>query len=312
MRLNRLFAFHALAALPVIALPAEAAQSCGPLKIFASVEMTLDDSGRPLIPITVDGKQKPMLLDTGGVLSTLTQKAFEDSRRTALRRNDIVLYDIDGYRMDRTVTLPTLTIGQVRGSTWRFWIHSPNFDLGDTPSGPVAGTLAPDVLNQFDVDLDFPNKTVKLFSPDHCDAGIFYRDWMPVSVAVIPFQFASGHIVVPVTIDGERLEAIVDTGAGSTIMNLTVARRRFGLEDSTTKSGPSVHQFKSMELAGLTVANPIIRLRADQMARGMPSNLGGVTSETRQGLPDVVIGQNIMGQFHVYIAYRERKLYVTD
>jgi hypothetical protein len=44
----------------------------------------------------------------------------------------------------------------------------------------------------------------------------------------------------------------------------------------------------------------------------MPFSLGGVTSDTRQALPDLIIGQNIIGKFHIYIAYRERKLYVTD
>ena len=292
------------------ALPAEAAQRCGPLKIFADLEMTLDGFGRPLVPVTVDGQQKMMMLDTGGTISTLTQKAFEDSGRTALRRNDILLYDIFGNKMDRSVTLPSLTIGQVRGGTWRFWIHPPDVDLGTAPGGRVAGLLAPDILNQFDVDLDFTKRTVKLFSPDHCDGGVFY--WKPTSGAVISFQFVLGHIVVPVTIDGERLEAIIDTGAGGTVMNSTVAQRRFGLDESTTNSGPSLHQFKSLALEGLTVESPTIRLVADQVAKAMPSNLGGVTSEARQGLPDVIIGQNIIGKFHVYIAYRERKLYVTD
>ena len=48
------------------------------------------------------------------------------------------------------------------------------------------------------------------------------------------------------------------------------------------------------------------------MAEAMPFTLGGVTSETRRVLPDVIVGQNILGKLHVYIAYRERKLYVTD
>jgi hypothetical protein len=251
-----------------------------------------------------------MLLDTGGVISTLTQKTFEESGRRATRRADIVLYDVRGNRMDRSVTLPTLTIGQVRGSAWRFWIHEPSVELGNTPNGPVAGLLAPDILRQFDVDLDFARKTVKFFSPDHCEGKILY--WTPSAMAIIPMQLDAGHIVVPVTVDGQRLQAIVDTGAGGTIMNLTVAERRFGLTADTANSGPSVHQFKSLELEGLSVANPTIRLEPDRVANAMPSNLGGVMSQPRQGLPDVIIGQNVIGKFHVYIAYGERKLYVTD
>ena len=305
--LGLLAAYHLLAA----ALPASAAQTCGDLKQFASVDMTLDSFGRPLVPVAIDGKQQQMMLDTGGVISTLTQRAFEETGRTALRRDDIVLDDVRGNRMDRSVTLPYVTIGQVRSRSWRFWIHAPDMDLGSTTSGPVAGTLAPDVLAKFDVDLDFGRKTVKLFSPDHCEGRVLY--WMPSALAVIPFEReVSGHIMIPVSIDGQRLQALVDTGAASTMMNLTVAQRRFGLDEGTTNTGPSVHQFRSLELQGLAVANPIIRLIPDRIAQVMPSELGGVMSAPRQGLADVIIGQNIIGKFHLYIAYGESRLYLTD
>ena len=32
---------------------------------------------------------------------------------------------------------------------------------------------------------------------------------------------------------------------------------------------------------------------------------------TRSGLPDMILGMNTLSQMHVYIAYKERKLYIT-
>jgi hypothetical protein len=215
-----------------------------------------------------------------------------------------------GNRMDRSVTLPSLTVGQVRGNSWRFWIHPPGVELGDAPSGPIAGTLAPDILRKFDVDLDFGNRVVKFFSPDHCEGKILY--WMPAALAVIPIEMeSSGHVFAQVSINGQRLRGLIDTGASGTVMNLAVAQRRFGLDEATTNAGFSVHQFQSLDLDGVAVSNPIVRLTRDRIAGAMPFELGGVTSKTRQGLPDVIIGQNILGKLHVYIAYRERKLYAT-
>jgi hypothetical protein len=70
------------------ALPAAAADSCGTLKQFASVEMILDDAGRALVPITIDGKSKLMLLDTGGVIQHVDAKGVGRiwPDRTAPRR----------------------------------------------------------------------------------------------------------------------------------------------------------------------------------------------------------------------------------
>jgi hypothetical protein len=33
--------------------------------------------------------------------------------------------------------------------------------------------------------------------------------------------------------------------------------------------------------------------------------------EETVGLPDLILGMNVLSQMHVYIAYRERKLYIT-
>jgi predicted aspartyl protease len=303
--LRHLFA----AALIVASLPAAAAESCPNLKQLASVEMTRDRSGRPVVPVTINGQTKLMLLDTGGVTSTLTQTALEELGLDAVRRNDMVFYDVRGNRLDRSVTVPAMTIGRVRGTSWRFWIHPSDRDLGTTANGRIAGLLAPDLLRQFDVELDFAHNAVKLFSPEHCEGRVLH--WTPSALAVIPMRFETGHIVVPATIDGQRLEAIIDTGASDTVMNLTVARRQFGVTDPI-ETGEAIHQFKSLDLEGIRVQNPNVRLMPDNIARAMPFDLGGVTSDTRQALPELIIGQNILGKLHVYIAYRERKLYVTD
>lgn len=291
--------------------PVAAGDVCGNLKQLSLIEITIDSGGRPVVPVMINGRPKSLLLDTGSVISTLTQETVEELALNPVRRNDIVLYDIDGNRIDRSVTLPSITVGQIRGNSWRFWVHAPGRRTGSTPSETISGLLAPDLLRQFDVDLDFAHKTLKLFSPDHCEGRVLY--WMPSALAVIPMEVdPSGHVYVSITIDGQRIRAMIDTGASSTLMNLTVARRRFGLTETAADNGSATHQFKSLELDGLVVENPSVRLVPDRMAEAMPFDLGGVTSETRRALPDVIIGQNVLGKLHLYIAYRERKLYVTD
>lgn len=154
------------------ALPATAGESCGNLKQLSAIEMTLDRAGRPLVPVTIAGRTKVLLLDTGGAISTLTQAAVEELGLTPLRRDDIVLYDAAGNRMDRSVTLPSINVGQMRGTSWRFWIHPPNDRITGITDSEISGLLAPDLLRQFDVELDFAGKTVKLFSPDHCEGRV--------------------------------------------------------------------------------------------------------------------------------------------
>jgi hypothetical protein len=173
------------------------------------------------------------------------------------------------------------------------------------------------------VDLDFPRKKLNLFSPDHCAGRILY--WRTNALAVLPMRITqSGHIYIRVMLDGESMNALVDTGAGVTIINATTARRRFGLNETSpdverVKSSTLdqddlfFHRFKSLTMEGVAVSNPRVQILPDLMGKAMPFNPGSMLpAEERQGLPDLIIGQSVLSNLHVYIAYRERKLYLSE
>src|SRR5262249_10847973 len=144
------------------------------------------------------------------------------------RPSNTVLYSVGGHVMDRFVTVPTVIMGAIRGQGWRFIVEA---DGLSPPDSDVVGTLGPDIFSQFDVELDYAAKKLNLFSPDHCEGRVIY--WQPKALAVIPMQVVSGHVVVPVTVDGHRLKAAVDTGAALTIMNAARARSNFGLDENS-------------------------------------------------------------------------------
>lgn len=287
--------------------PVSAAE-CGPLKLLTSVPLKLDPGNRPLVPITIEGKPRFLLLDTGGVVSTITPKAVEQFQLKP-RRSDIAQYDVNGNRLDRIVPVPTMMLGKARGASWLFIVLAHNFD------DETIGTLSPDIIRQFDVDLDFPNRTLNLFSPDHCAGKIMY--WRPRALAELPITIAqSGHILIPVTLDGQRLTALVDTGADQTVLNENVAVRRFGLAADTAAAGSdpiAIHEFQNLTLEGITVTNPRVGILPDKMKKAMPFNPGSLLRpDENQGLPDMIIGQSLLSRYHVYVAYRDRMLYITE
>ena len=308
---NTVLRLLAVASTLTVAVPAYAADACGSLKQLSSINMRLDQTGRPVVSVTIDGQSKLMMLDTGAAISTLTRETIEELDLTPTLREDLVVHDVRGNRIDRSVTPRSFAMGELRATDWRFWIQQGRERLGTTSGGRVAGLLGTDLLRQFDVELDFQRRTVKLFSPDHCEGRVVY--WRPSVLAVIPMDVDfAGQISVPVTLDGQRVEAMIDTGAASSVMNLTFARRRFGLDLGRTNTSPYEHRFKTLTLGTLTVANPLIRLQTARQAQAMPFKIGDVTSETTRVFDDVVIGQNVLGNLHIYIAYRERRLYVSD
>ncbi len=118
---------------------------------------------------------------------------------------------------------------------------------------------------------------------------------------------------------------ILDTGASTTVLNLDVARRTFRVDvnapdvekvgevDGGYTANIYRRRFKSIAFEGVTINDPMIMILPDMMGGVNP---GDAThrlphSRGRNGLPDVILGMNTLSQMHVYIAYKERKLYIT-
>ncbi len=198
----------------------------------------------------------------------------------------------------------TVSFGGASFQNWEFLV-SPDFML----PGDASGLLGANVLKAFDVDIDYVNSKLSFFDPDHCPGKVVY--WTRTPYARVPMQLDSNwHITIPVTLDGQSITAIVDTGADESVMTYEQARDLFDWKDGDPRLkplGPSVvngdkrrvayrFPFSSMTFEGVEVQNPdIVLLPAEQVIHNAP----------------MLLGASVLRQLHVYIAYKERALYLT-
>jgi predicted aspartyl protease len=147
--------------------------------------------------------------------------------------------------------------------------------------------------------------------------------WSAPAVAIVPFTLdRGGHIIFRMTLEGKRLDALLDTGASATNLNLDIAKRTFNVDvnaPDVEKIGElaggytaSVYRrkFKSLAFEGVTINEPLINLLPNMLGPGQAPNTGSLIRESR-GLPNLILGMSVLGKLHVYIAYKERKLYIS-
>jgi predicted aspartyl protease len=289
----------AVAALWVAAsLPAAADSQCRLVRI-ASVDMTVEDGGRPEVPMKVGDKTLNMLIDTGGVMTTITDGTAESLGLHKQRiADEMETHMVGGVRLDHFVVAPQVELGGLKAQNFPF-VVMPN------EGADMDGTIGPDILTQYDADFDFANAKFNLFSRDHCTGQVVYWTKDPYADIDIIVE-RSGHIKIPVTLDGHRLMALIDTGSWRSALSLETAKSVFGWKDQDLKplehstSGARLHPFGTLSVQSLSVNNPDIVLLPDAYA-----HLGDFSS------PDMLLGIGILHQLHLYISYRERKLYVT-
>ena len=298
------------------ALPALAAD-CG-LKRYTTVDTVATPNGSMLVPVRIGDAQRLLLFDTGGSISGLTQPAAQDLGLNMLESN-VELIGLGGAVSRRYTVLPSFTIGTVESKSVKFMILPGNAPM--SRDNRLAGTIAPNP--NVDLDLDFAGRKLSLFSPDHCDGQVVY--WQATAVAAVPMRVAGlGHIIIPVTLDGKRMDALVDTGASNTIINLRVAQNRFDIrldapdveqvgQLGTNASAKTYRRtFGTLAFEGVTVTNPAIILMPDLVTQRLPSGpTGTLTRAPDRGLPDLILGMSVLGKTHMYVAYKEKKVYIT-
>jgi Aspartyl protease len=294
------------------------AADCGPLHPALQLQVDLD-SGVPILPVTVNGTPRRFLFDTGGLVQQISPAVVAElSLRT--RDSRVKLFDVGGNTSSKVAYVDSFGIGSAKAKDLQFQVSTvplgKNFD----------GILTPSALPMLDVDIDFGTGKFTYFLQDHCPGHVLH--WKADKVAAVPITILDRHLNVPVTLNGQRFRAMIDTGSSDTLLDLTTAKRVFGLTPESpdmtleghANDDPDLpiygHHFTSLAFEGVEIANPRIGLVPDRMTSKDQNNSLETGSHITRAydeikLPEVIIGMNVLKKMHVYIAYKEQNLYIT-
>jgi predicted aspartyl protease len=301
---------------------AAAAAECGPLKLATSLDLMTLGSGRPAVSATIAGHPLTLLVDSGAIYSQLSARTVRRlGLPTTVARDRRIITDITGKTSVDQVRLPDIAIGALHQEGAYFFVSPEHDDDEERPfANEYDGIVGADLLQNFDADFDFAAGKLNLFSPDHCPGKTVY--WSAKILATIPFTLDNSlHVRFRAALDGKPLDAIIDTGAINTDLNLDVAHRLLGVDpaaDDVEKvselEGSPVYrrQFEKLEIGGVTIDNPMLLLLPDLVAKAGHRTRPGSFMTARNGLVDMLVGMNVLRRLHVYIAYKERKLYITE
>jgi predicted aspartyl protease len=286
----------ALAAAALFAASGNAwADSCPSLVIEASLQMATDEKGLVVVPATLAGEIKPMILDTGGSISEVTQRTVSELGLKPFM-NQFGAYNAAGNPSESAVGISPFALGNARATSYTFRVA--NMTALSTRQ-EQAGSIGVDVLQAYDIDLDFGGHKLNLISPNHCYGRVIY--WKADAVAMVPLTpLPDGRVLVNVSVDGHPLKALLDTGSPQSTMSAEAARS-LGVDQAYAGGA---HSFNALALEGIAVSKPsiaIVRDLTDSSGRSIDSSTGA----------SMTLGVDVLKHLHAYIAYKEQKLYLT-
>ena len=237
-----------------------------------SVPFTLV-ANRILVPLTVNGIDAAFVLDTGAERSLVTPDAV---RRLGLASDQWVgttMRGVGGIVEHPNADPRSLALGGVklhRRTLNRDTSLTVGAMPGLAPNGvTVDGLLGRDFLSLFDLQLDMSADRLTLYQVRGCSGR--FLPWTG-DYAALPAEMPLAQaMVVPVTVDGKVLRALLDTGATSSLI-VAPGMFRLGLTPATLAGDPGAtvhgvgpqtpvmrrHRFASLRIGPGMERNPLL------------------------------------------------------
>jgi hypothetical protein len=183
-------------------------------------------------------------------------------------------------------------------------------------------------FKQYDVELDFYGNKLNYLTPTNCADPHQVVFWPHTDVAVIPMNMVDGKIEVQVAIQGQQINAVLDTSSPHTIMRRDIAELKLGFKAGTPDMMPAGdlrdgqdmqiygHTFSQISFAGGVTAYKVPALiQTNSMIHNLhrePTLGSRAQFQADPRIADLTLGMDVLRQLHLYIVYGQNNVYVTS
>ena len=284
-----------------VRLVADRANGCGTFRLGETTVATLHNA--PIVTVLVNGAPATLLLDTGAETTILTpavaQRIGAQPPRVEFQRQ---LQGVAGSLQTSEVELRSLTVGGV-AIPWRRVRVAP-VNVANVFSGPLDGVLGADSLSSFDIDLDLPGHRMIFYEKQTCpDAGPV---WTQPYTRIAAGRSTGDHLFFPVQLDGQRIDAFVDTGSQFTVLS-TRAALALGVTEAvlahdrgaTVRGAASerlaahIHRFSQLAIGAEVIRNPET-----------------IVTDIRLSDADLVLGIDFLKSRRIWLSYGSQQIFL--
>jgi predicted aspartyl protease len=259
--------------------------------------------GHLMIPVTIADHPSHLLVDTGGAWSML-DKAFAQALGLEIRSVPSEwgsYHDASGDRIANYARVPSMKIGNLPVKGAVDFLLAP-LSKGRPPE-EIGGSIGLNFLSHYDLEIDNAHHLVTIFLSTNVEnCGVHWAD----EAASFHFIMRSGIPFTRANVDGEDVDALIDTGSSTTVLDIDFARRHYNL----TPDSPGVTSSGQQLLPGGNLAH-FYRAMVNKLSvsgiqfENVPVELADL-DDTR-----LILGMNELKRLHLYFAFKMHTIYAT-
>jgi clan AA aspartic protease (TIGR02281 family) len=258
------------------------------------------DRGHIVIEVAVNGHPLHFMVDTGGVFSAISNEAAQavGLHPSALGRV-FKIRDAGGAEVSQIARIEYISFAKFRSENLTLMIST-------LPPGE-DGVLAPELLRNFDIELDFTTQTMSLFKRPRCDEHVVY--WTDDFVK-LPMQITDqGHIQIPVTLNGQTIKATIDTGSPYSLIGDNAAKAIVG-EGKKTGKTLSLSGSSGGKISGVGITPDSLIVGKYRWVSPTLISTPNKAGWHRDG-SEMLLGLDVLHDLHVFIDYKGEQLFVS-
>lgn len=296
--------------------PAAAEAEC---KISVRAEMPLRMEGNtPLLVGQINGRDVQLIADMGASKSVIFGSALKRLGLSAYVVDNTTFYGIDGSSRAYSTTLPTIKLGTMSAKDLSVFV----IGKMEGDSGPVVGLIGADFFGQSDLEFDFAHGVIRFLKADGCkEDEVLYWGGAYSMLPLLPSR-DDNEVSVSVKLNGQPVDAMLDTGASVTLVNIATARR-VGAEiipDPTGKylvTGTAGQPLKAdtARFASLVMDQEALKnvtlTTADVGSRNITYELGSRLGSRLDSAEGMMIGADFFRSHRIYVSRSQRRIYFT-
>jgi len=264
----------------------------------ADLPVTYTQDHLPVVTVTIAGQSVKMLADSGAAFSFITPAAYA--------RLDLVgTYDVQGRISGVSGDMnagpfieQSVTLGHVKLRDDVIMV-SDFLGSGHDAKQGIDGLIGEDVLEEFNVGWDLPDNKISLYLKPSCTPS--QTPWTG-DYDVEPFTLTPEYTPsLPYTIDGQTIQAVLDSGAEATAIQLSDLRQA-GITPEAQFSDP---HFGGRGINGKVISAKWEKFSSVAIGAEEYSNawltVVDSTSKASEKIPSL-IGEEFLAHHRVFIA----------
>jgi predicted aspartyl protease len=265
---------------------------------------------------SINGGVTTMMLDTGSQATELTRQGAEKFG-LKLSHSRVSNLGIGGESETYATLVDDMSLDKLYWHRVKLGVIS---DIGIS----IGGLVGADILFNKDMEFSLANQQIKFFEPSECDdAFLAYWDDNASAIPLAEISPKDHRQVVTVEINGQKIRAMIDSGATSSVINLAAAARADvtpqspGVVEAPSGVGVGKHHvktwlasFKSFTIGGETIKNPKIMINdmwGAVQSEGIHIDMG----EWLHDQPDMLLGADFLRTHHVLFAISQQRFYFS-